>query len=188
MRLALAALLALGAVACNKQAGGNGAGGNGTGSAQPAAIAMQAGTWETQMRILSIEAPTAPAEIQDALRASIAAAPAAESSCLTPAEAANPSSAFRDRSARDNPGYSCELGEPLFSGGRIRLTLTCRSANGQPELRQAMVGTYSADQFQAAVTGETATPATDTMPSYPVRISSTLTGRRIGNCAAGATN
>lgn len=188
MKLPLVALLALGAVACNKQAGGNGASGNGTGSAQPAAISMRAGTWETQMRILSVEAPDAPPEVLEVLRASLSTVPAAESSCLTPAEAANPGNAFRDRSARDNPGYSCELGEPLFSGGRIRLTLTCRSANGQPELRQAMVGTYGADRFQAAITGETATPATDTTPSYPVRISSTLTGRRIGDCAAGATN
>lgn len=184
MRLALAALLALGAAACNRQAGGNGAGG----SEPPAAVSLRAGTWETQMRILSVDAPDAPPEVQDGLRAAVSAAQATERSCLMPAEAANPGNAFRDRSARENPGYSCALGEPLFSGGRIRLTLTCRSANGQPELRQAMVGTYSADQFQAAVTGETATPATDTMPSYPVRISSTLTGRRIGDCAAGTTN
>lgn len=182
MRLPLALLLVCGAAACNRQAGGNAAGG------EPAADTMRAGLWETQMRILTIDAAGAPSQVQDALRAAISTAPVFERSCLTPAETANPVAAFRDRSTRENAGYTCESGESVFSGGRIRLTLNCRSTNGQPDLRQAMVGDYGADRFQAAVTGETATPASDALPSYPVRISSTLTGRRIGDCPAGATN
>jgi hypothetical protein len=183
MRLPLAGLLALCAAACNGQAGGNAAGG------EPAAEAsMRAGMWETQMRVLSIDAPGAPPEIQATLRAGISTAPVFERSCLTPAEVANPVAAFRDRSSRENAGYACESGESVFSGGRIRMTLNCRSTSGQPDLRQAMVGDYGADRFQAAVTGESATPATETLPSYPVRISSTLTGRRIGDCPAGAAN
>ena len=105
-----------------------------------------------------------------------------------PAEAANPVANFRDRSSRENAGYTCESGDSVFTGGRIRMTLNCRSSNGQPDLRQAMVGSYGADRFQAAVTGETATPASDALPSYPVRIASTLIGRRIGDCPAGTTN
>lgn len=183
MRPALALLLALGAAACNGQAGGNRAGSEGAGD-----LSMRAGMWETQMRILSVDATGAPAEIQNALRASVSAAPVFERSCLTPAEAANPAATFRDRSTRENASYACESGDSVFTGGRIRLTLNCRSTSGQPDLRQAMVGTYAADRFQAAVTGETATPATDALPSYPVRIASTLIGRRIGDCPAGATN
>jgi hypothetical protein len=183
MRPPLALLLVLGAAACNGQAGGNRAGGEGS-----ADLAMRAGMWETQMRILSVDATGAPPEIQNALRASISAAPVFERSCLTPAEAANPVVTFRNRSARENAGYTCESGDSVFTGGRIRMTLNCRSSNGQPDLRQAMVGSYGADRFQAAVTGETATPATDALPSYPVRISSTLIGRRIGDCPAGTTN
>jgi len=183
MRPTLALLLVLGAAACNGQAGGNRAGGEAS-----AELSLRTGMWETQTRILSIDATGAPAEIQDALRASISTAPVFARSCLTPAEVANPVAAFRDRNARENAGYACESGDSVFSGGRIRLTLNCRSSNGQPDLRQAMVGSYGADRFQAAVTGETATPATDALPSYPVRISSTLTGRRIGDCPAGTTN
>ena len=183
MRLPLILLLPLGAAACNRQAGGNGAGGEGS-----AGVAMRAGMWETQMRILSVEAPGAPPEITDTLRAGISTAPVFERSCLTPAEAAYPVAAFRDRSTRENNNFTCESGESVFAGGRIRMTLNCRSTNGQPDLRQAMVGTYAADRFQAAVTGETATPATEALQSYPVRISSTLTGRRIGDCPAGAAN
>ena len=183
MRPLLAVLLALGAAACNGQAGGNKAGGDAT-----AGISMRAGMWETQMRILSVEAPTAPPEIQDTLRASISTAPVFERSCLTPGEVADPVGAFRDRSTRENTNYTCESGESVFAGGRIRMVLNCRSTSGQPDLRQAMVGSYAADRFQAAVTGETATPATDALQSYPVRIASTLTGRRLGDCPAGGTN
>jgi hypothetical protein len=184
MRPPRALLLALGAAACNGQAGGN----RTSGGERPAELSMRAGMWETQMRILSVDAPGAPSEIQAALRGSISTAPVFERSCLTPAEAANPVGAFRDRSTRENTNFTCESGESVFTGGRIRMTLTCRSNNGQPDLRQAMVGTYAADRFQAAVTGETATPATEALQSYPVRISSTLTGRRIGDCPAGAAN
>jgi hypothetical protein len=183
MRLPLAVLLALAAAACNRQAGGNAAGG------EPAAgISMRAGMWETQMRIVSVDAPNAPPEIVDAVRANLPPAPPAQRSCMTPAETAAPAAAFRDRSTRENPGYDCTLGDSVFTDGRIRMTLNCRSATGQPELRQALVGTYAADRFQGAVTGETATPATDAMPSYQIRIASTLTGRRVGDCPAGATN
>ena len=183
MRLPLAVLLVLGAAGCNRQAPGNDAGGG-----QGAGVAMRPGMWETQMRIVSVEAPNAPPEVVDALRANIPAAPPAERNCMTPAEAAAPAAAFRDRSTRENPGYDCTLGDSVFADGRIRMTLNCRSTSGQPELRQAMAGTYGADQFQGAITGETATPATDTMPSYPVRIASTLTGRRIGDCPAVAVH
>jgi len=183
MRPPLALLLVLGAAACNKQAGGNGVG------SEPAAeTSMRAGMWETQMRILSVEAPDAPSEIQNALRSGTSTAPVFQRECMTPAEVANPAATFRDRSNRENAGYNCESGESAFAGGRIRMTLNCRSTNGQPDLRSAMVGSYGADRFQVAVTGESATPATDAMPSYPVRISSTLIGRRIGDCPGRATN
>jgi len=186
MRPPLAVLLALAAAACNGQAARNGAAG-GEQAVAPTS-AMRAGMWETQMRILSIDAPDAPSEIQDTLRAGIATAPVFDRTCMTPAEAADPAGAFRDRSQRENGGFDCQPGESVFTGGRIRMVLNCRSTNGQPDLRQAMVGTYTADRFQAAVTGETATPATDMVQSYSVRIASTLTGRRIGDCPAGAAN
>ena len=83
MRLPLAVLLVLGAAGCNRQAPGNDAGGG-----QGAGVAMRPGMWETQMRIVSVEAPNAPAEVVDALRANIPAAPPAERNCMTPAEAA----------------------------------------------------------------------------------------------------
>jgi hypothetical protein len=68
------------------------------------------------------------------------------------------------------------------------MTLACRSATGQPDLRQALVGSYTSDTLQMAVTGETMLPATETTPSYQVHVESTLAGRRIGDCPAGTVN
>lgn len=162
--------------------------GQNDGRPPPAAVAMRPGVWETSFRVLSVEAPTAPSEIGERLRAGISTAPVTERSCLSQAEAADPATAVGDRAVRTQTGYTCDSGERVFSGGRIRMTLTCRSATGQPNLQQAMVGSFTAETLQAAITGESATPATDMLPAYPVRIESTLTGRRIGDCPAGAAN
>lgn len=185
MKLPAALLAALAAAACNSQ----GAAGNGNGGSQtPATVSMRPGLWETTMRVVSAEAPTAPQVIQDGLRAAVSAAPVTERSCLTPAEAANPADAIRDKTVGGQPGYTCETGEALFANGRIRMTLSCRSTTGQPDQRQAMVGSFTAETLQAAVSAESATPATDMMQSFPVRVESVLTGRRVGDCPAGAAN
>jgi hypothetical protein len=178
----VAALLVLGLAACTAQGDGNG------GGAQAAGIAMRPGMWETTFRVISIDLPTAPSEIQDTLRAGISTAPVFDRDCMTPGEVADPAASLRDRTARGNPGYACERGESVSANGRIRITPTCRSTSGQPDLRQAIVGSYGADSYQVAVGGATATLATEMLPSYPVRISATLTGRRIGDCPANAAN
>jgi hypothetical protein len=183
MRPPAAGLLALLLAACNAQDGGNG---SRTGAA---GVSLRPGMWETTFRILSVDLPTAPAEIVDTLRAGISMAPVTERACLSPAEAADWSRELRDRAMRGQTGYDCQPGENVFAGGRVRMTLNCRSTSpGQPDLRQAMVGSYTTDTLQIALTGATATPATDLMPAYPVHIESTLTGRRTGDCPAGARN
>ncbi|HYD11245.1 MAG TPA: DUF3617 family protein [Allosphingosinicella sp.] len=173
MKLPAALLVALAAAACNSQ-GGNGQ--------APGGTAMRPGLWELTTRVVTVDAPTAPAEIQPQLQAALAAATTVERSCLTPGEAANPGVAIRDRVIQGQSGYTCETGEEIFAGGRIRMTLNCRSNSGAPDLRQAMVGSFTADTLQAAISGEGATPATAMSPSIPVRVESALTGRRVGDC------
>jgi hypothetical protein len=188
MKLPAAALAAFALAACNSQGNGGQAGGSAAGSDPAGTVSMRPGLWETTMRIVSVDAPNAPPEIQGTLRAASAAAPVSQRSCMTPAEAANPGAAVRDRTVRAQTGFTCETGETLFAGGRIRMTLTCRSQSGLPDQRTAMVGSFTADTLQVAVSAETATPASEMMQSFPVRVESTLTGRRIGDCPAGATN
>ena len=174
-----AVLLAVFAAAACSSQGGNGQ--------APAAGTMRPGLWEMTTRVVTVEAPTAPPEIQAQLQAAMAAQPQVERSCLTPAEAANPGTAIRDRVIQGQSGYSCETGESVFAGGRIRMTLNCRSTSGAPDLRQAMAGSYTAETMQAAISGEGATPATATSPSIPVRVESTLIGRRVGECTGTET-
>ena len=187
MKLPAATLLVVAAAGCNAS-GGNEAGRNASPGAPAAAVSMRTGLWETTMRIVSLDAPAAPPEIQAQLRGVLATAPVIQRSCLTPAEAADPASAIRGRAVQGQGGLTCQSGETLFANGRIRMTLSCPAANGQAAQRQAMVGSYTAETLQLAVSGESATPGTDTMPSFPVRIESTLTGRRVGDCPAGSAN
>lgn len=185
MRLPAALLVALTAAACNSQGGNGQSAGSG---AAPATVSMRPGLWESTTRVVAVDAPTAPAEARPELEAALTAPPTVESSCLTPAEAADLALAIRNRVLRDQPGYVCETGESLFANGRIRMTMSCRSTSGGPGMRQAMAGTYTAERMQLAVSAEGATPATPQAQSIPIRIETTLIGRRVGDCPAGGTN
>lgn len=190
MKRTAALLAALSIAACNSQ-GGNNVQGNGQAAnagQAPALVSIRPGLWETTTRIVSVDAPTAPPEAQAQLQAGASQPPTVERSCMTPAEAANMATALGERVARDQPGYDCQVGDAVFAGGRARLTLTCRSQAGGAEIRQAMAGTYTADTIQLAVSAEALTPATEQSPSIPIRIETTLTARRVGECTGNETN
>jgi hypothetical protein len=148
---------------------------------------MRPGLWETTTRVVAVDAPTAPPDARAQLQAALSAPPDVERSCVTPAEAADMAGALRARLARDQAGYDCQAGEALFANGRARMTVICRSASGGPEMRQAMAGTFTAETMQLAVSAEGATPATAQAPSIPIRVETTLTGRRIGECTGNET-
>ncbi len=188
MKRPAALLAALAAAACSQQVG-NVQGGNGqAGSGQAAAaVAMRPGLWETTTRVVAVDAPAAPPEVQSQLQAAASAPPDVERSCVTPAEAADMAGALRARLARDLAGYDCQTGEALFANGRARMTVICRSASGGPEMRQAMAGTFTAETMQLAVSADGATPATAQAPSIPIRVETTLIGRRIGECTGNET-
>lgn len=177
-----AAFLALGLAACSGQ-GGGGNGGQAAGT-----IAMRPGWWETTMRVLAIDSPNAPPELMDGLRTGISMAPVTDRSCMTPAQSANPAEAMRVRALPNQQASGCETGEALFANGRIRMLITCHMPNGQPAMRQAMVGSYSADRIQMAVSAQTSMPGNDLSPAFRVRIESEMTGRRLGDCPAGQAN
>lgn len=190
MKRTAALLAALSIAACNSQGGNNGQGNGQAANAgqPPALVSIRPGQWETTTRVVSVDAPNAPPDAQAQLQASLSSPPAVERSCVSPAEAADMAGALRARVARDQPGYDCQTGEALFAGGRARLSLVCRSPNGGPEMRQAMAGTYTAETIQLAVSAEGATPATEQSPSIPIRVETTLTGRRVGECTGNETD
>jgi hypothetical protein len=182
---AIAALLA----ACNNGASpGNGgtraAGGQTNAPALPAPVALRAGEWELTGRILSIEPVQASPEIAARLRAQPIPPAETKRQCLTAGQVANPIRTYRDMTMADQPGSSCGEGQGTFADGRIRFTLVCRNPD-QTEVRQAVVGTYTPESLQYAISanGTAQVPDGETVT---LRIESTLSSRRIGDCPSGA--
>jgi Protein of unknown function (DUF3617) len=192
MKLPVIAIAILLVAGCNKAGpapGANQAGPAGQtatgGTAPPVAPAavdrLQPGAWEMTMRVASIEMPNAPPEMLEQLRAQPLPPPQIQRSCITPDEASNPTENFRRQMAA-NQNLSCEMGDGTFGGGRIRIALNCRGANGQADQRMAMVGSFTATSMQVAVSADTTTPATGGMAPQAIRVQSTMTGRRVGEC------
>jgi hypothetical protein len=183
MKLPAAAFVALLLAACNSQQPGNGNGtaANRSVAAGPSAAAqMRPGRWEMTMRVASVEMPSAAPEMQEQLRSQLPP-PQVSRSCLSPEDAANPVTNFQ-RQVTQNPAMSCTLNDSIFAGGTIRISMTCSAANGQAEQRVAMVGGFTDSTVQMAVSADSVTTATPGATPTAVRIQSTLTGRRLGEC------
>jgi hypothetical protein len=183
MRLPAAVLAALLAAGCNSQQAGNGNGASANrvaAAGSPAAAQMRPGQWEMTMRVASVEMPGVAPEMQEQLRSQLPP-PQVSRSCLSQEDAANPVANFQ-RQVTQNPAMSCTLNDSIFTGGTIRISMTCSAANGQAEQRVAMVGGFTDSTVQMAVSADSVATATPGAPPTAVRIQSTLTGRRLGEC------
>jgi hypothetical protein len=180
MKPPAAAALVLAITACNSQDGG----GNraATGGTTPAAVAtpLQAGRWEMTMRVVSMEMPNATPEIAAQLRGQPLPPQQVQYDCVTPQEAANPMEGFRQQLIHDQPNLSCEPTAQLFGGGQIRISMNCRGLNGQADQRLAVVGSFTPNSLQAAVSATTTTPVNGAMQL--VQVENTMTGRWVGQC------
>lgn len=197
MKVSLVALAALLVVACNSQDKGRNAAGNQAGgdagapsAAGPAAGAasMQPGQWEMVTRIASIEMPGATPEQQAQIQQQ-QPPPQTERTCITPEEAANPLARFRESMSRDQQGFDCQGNDDnVFAGGVVRIGMTCRSqASPGDQTRLAMVGQFTATTVQAAISVDAQAPsAAQSGGPTAMRIRGTITGRRMGDCPAGA--
>jgi hypothetical protein len=191
MRTAPVLLAALGVAACNQQgdAGANRtAAGNGAvpAGAPAAAAALRPGRWEMTMRVISLDLPNAPPEMVEQLRAQPLPPPQVTANCMTPQEAADMGGNIRRQVVQNQANLSCDAGNQRFDSGQIRISLNCRGLNGQPDQRLAMVGSFTDSSLQTAITAASSMPAADgTMQE--VRIESTLTGRRTGECTGTET-
>jgi hypothetical protein len=182
MKLPAAALTVLALAACNSQnkadANRTAAGGSPAGTSGGPASSLQPGRWEMTMRVVSLEVPNAAPETAEQLRAQPMPPPQMTPNCVTPQEASDFVGNFRRQLVQNNV-TSCDLGDQQFGNGRIRISMTCRAQNG-PEQRLVMVGSFTETSIQAAVTAASSMPVNGAMQS--VRIESTLTGRRVGEC------
>lgn len=180
MKFLPAALLILGSAACSGQGGGGNQASNGPASAMAMATPLQAGRWEMTMQAVSIEAPNASPDIAAQLRAQPLPPAQIQYDCVTPQEAAFPMEGFRQQLIRDQPNLSCTPTAQQFNDGRIRIVMECRGLNSQPDQRMALVGTFTSNSLQAAVSTTTTTPIAGSMEL--VQVENTMTGRWVGQC------
>jgi len=181
MKLPAAVATVLALAACNSQNSANRTAAGTSSGSQASAAALQPGRWEMTMRVVSLELPDAPPEVAEQLRAQPLPPPQVTPNCVTPEEASDFVGHLRRQVVQNPQSQSCEIGDQQFGNGRIRISMTCRGQNGQPDQRLVMVGSFTETSLQAAVTAATSTPAANGA-MQAARIESTLTGRRVGEC------
>jgi hypothetical protein len=84
------------------------------------------------------------------------------------------------------PERSCEISETVFSGGAMRLAMTCRDLDEDPtSTRISINGRYTATSMDASLSISTESPPlTPAAQAHSIRIAGTYTARRLGDCPA----
>ena len=173
MRASIAATLALllAAFGSDGADGGNGAG-QSAGAGGPT---LQAGQWETTIRVLAIEMPGTPPETAEG---ALQQQPSTARICLTEAQVAAPLAEF----VRGAAEQGCDASDMAMSGGRIRGTIQCTSGEEGATIMMEIVmdGQFTPTSYE--VTQNMEVSAGDG-PAMTMR--ARTTGRRIGDCPSG---
>ena len=149
------------------------------GSSDAATAAIEPGQWEFVTDITSVEAPGAPEDLLQQMRAEMPSQRQVESQCITPEQARNPSANIM---GSPNP-MGCEFSDTTWSGSNIHVRATCRPPDGGP-VQISIAGTYAARQIDGRIDVTTEVPSpTGAGAPLQVRLGGTLSGRRTGECA-----
>ncbi|HEX8444093.1 MAG TPA: DUF3617 family protein [Allosphingosinicella sp.] len=166
-KLAIATLLL--AAACSD-------GGAGEADKQKAAasknVQLTPGQWETVVEVTKLtqqDKAAKPAIDTPAGTKSIASA------CVTQADVKNPPPVL----LAGSDAYKCTSSNMYMSGGTLSTSLTCTRKGLNGEVRMSVDGSYTADTIQANQSLSTFLPG-----EGDVGITSNLTARRTGECAA----
>jgi hypothetical protein len=155
--------------------------------AGPGPQSIQPGQWEMTQQLGQVDMPGAPPQVLAQIRARQNRPPQTSRTCITPAQAANPMGQFREMMTRGQHGATCQPTDTVFGGGVIRISVVCRGTGGGPSQgRFAMEGTFTGTTIQARVSIDAQGPAAGGHGTQTMRMSSTLSGRRVGECPAGA--
>src|ERR1044072_8088929 len=142
--------------------------------ASGATVQMQPGQWETKVEVLSMDMPDMkgmPPQLAAQLREQLMK-PRTVTSCMSEEDAKQgPSKAFTGDS-------KCKFEKYEMSGGTIAATMVCPGPQG--DMRMQMNGNFAAETF-------TVEQAMDmTGPTGAMHTKARVTGKRIGDCPAGA--
>jgi len=147
------------------------------------ARAMQPGLWEMAAQVTAVEMPGAPAAAQARLRAQQGRTQT-DRRCITPAQAANPT---RDLVGGGPQSRFCQFSSRTWAGGVIRVVATCQPpGGGVSRADMAMEGSFTETTLEARMTVTAVGPNMSGGPgTQTVRATTTLRGRRVGECPAG---
>ncbi|HYD11248.1 MAG TPA: DUF3617 domain-containing protein [Allosphingosinicella sp.] len=141
---------------------------------------IQAGMWEMKAKMTQFEAPGAPAEMLGPMQAQLNREQT-NRTCITQDRASNPLRQFREVMTRGQPGAACTTDEDTFTGGVIRIRVTCRSTTGQPgQGSMTMEGSFTDTTLQARMTVNADGMATGGPRS--LRMTTEINGSRVGEC------
>jgi len=159
------------------------AGAPAVGQAASGARAMQPGQWEMVTQVTAVEMPGAPPEAQAQLRAQQGRAQT-DRRCITPAQAANPT---RELVGSGPQSRNCQFSDRTFAGGVIRVRASCRPPGGGVSRAElAIEGGFTETTLEARLTVSAVGPnSSGGRGTQTIRASSTVRGRRIGECPAG---
>jgi uncharacterized protein DUF3617 len=142
---------------------------------------LQPGQWEMAVQLKSLEMPGAPPEAVAQIRSALSQAQP-NRDCLTPEQARNPLAEMRQLVAQGRAA-NCRFTDEVFGGGVIRIRATCQGPGGQGSGGTvSMEGSFTATTLQATLNAQGANPG---VPGATMNMTAEVTGRRIGDCAAG---
>lgn len=143
---------------------------------------IQPGEWELRTTLTDFDAPGAPPATTAYAREELNQERTMRA-CITPEQAANPLRDARGGLGLIPASATCTTGEDSFSGGVIRVRLSCR---GNGELQQGEATITSDGSFSETTIRTTSTiTAQGTDPSGAqrmMRINTRMRGIRIGDC------
>lgn len=142
---------------------------------------LQPGDWEMISQMTSVEAPGAPPEMVDQMRANLPNQRQTQRQCVTPEEAAN---LARNLIGRNAGSQGCEFSDTTFAGGVVRIIATCRAPDGSASMSLSVEGEFTATQLNSVMRVEVTGPNPTGEGTQTVRMAGTMTGRRLGPCAA----
>lgn len=138
---------------------------------------FQPGAWRIETQVQDVVGEGVPPELLQQMKTQMGTL-SSESQCLTPEQAARPSS---EMFAGKQRGGSCKYDSFEMSDGRMKATMSCPNASGA-KMAMTMDGTYSKTSYQvdSAMRMESGAPG----QSMTVKVQSK--GTRTGECAAGS--
>ena len=137
------------------------------------AMAMKPGLWEVKIGFDKIEAPGAPAAMQETLKTQMGQG-VTQRSCLTQAQVDKPGMEFFGA----QPEANCTFEALDRSTAGVKMAMTCKPA-GSIIVKSKMDGKFSAETYTMRIEQNT-----DGTPMGAVKMTGKIEGKRVGDCPA----